>query len=348
MSASPPLVMVGLHHRAVPLDVLERARPEEERGHLAPVLALGAAGAVGVVTCHRVELYLEGASPSEAERLFLHWRGGPLEGGGPLVVPGVAAARHLLRVAAGLEAAVLGDDQVLGQLRAAYRAACEARCAGPLLHRLFHAAFRAGKRVRSETGIGRGGRSLAGEGVAWLARCLGGLDGCSVLILGAGEMASIAARRLAKRGAGMIRVANRSPERAAALAAEVGGEPVPWGWREAVLESVDALVVGTSAGEPVVRPERLAAAATSRGRLLAVDLSVPRNLAVPDVQVPGLRVMDVEGLARLLERERERRAGAVRRAEEIVEEELGEWESWVAERRAGCTARRAGRSARAV
>lgn len=348
MSAFPPLVMVGLHHRVVPLEVLEHARPAEGGGRLAPVLALGATGAVGVVTCHRVELYLEGASPSDAERLFLRWRGGPLERGAPEVVAGAAAGRHLLRVAAGLEAAVLGDDQVLGQLRAAYKAACEARCAGPLLHRLFHAAFRTGKRVRTETGLGRGGRSLAGEGVAWLARRLGGLEGCSVLVLGAGEMASIAARRLAKRGAGMIRVANRSAERGAALAAEVGGEPVPWRWREAVLESVDALVVGTSAAEPVVPPGRLAAAAAARGRLLAVDLSVPRNLAAPEVPAPGLEVMDVEGLTRLLEKERERRAGAVRRAEEIVEEELGNWLSWAGDRHAGRTARRAGLGAQAV
>ena len=348
MRPDPPVLMVGVHHGVAPLEALERARPADGIGELAPVVAGGALGAVGVVTCHRMELYLEGASGADAERLFRSWRGGPAEGVVPVVLSGEGAARHLLRVAAGLEAAVLGDDQVLGQLRQAYRAACEVYCAGPLLHRLFHAAFRAGKRVRAQTELGRGGRSLAGEAVAWIGRRLGGLAGRTVLVLGAGEMGALAARRLAKRGAGRILVANRSRERAVALARAVGGEAVPWRWREQVLGMVDAVVVATAAREPVIGAQCLAETSSVRDGLVAVDLSVPRNLAVPEKIVPRLELADVERLTGLLERERARREASIRRAEEIVEEELDNWLSWVRCRGAGHEARRRKTGATAV
>jgi len=336
--SSPGVVMVGVHHRAAEPGAVERAHRAAGGAGLGPVLAAGAAGAVAVVTCHRVELYLEGCPAVRAPELLRAWGGAAagrlVDAGEVVVLAGEAAGRHLLRVAAGLEAAVLGDDQVLGQVREAYAAACRARAAGPLVHRLFHAAFRAGKRVRSETGLGRGGRSLAGVAAAEIGRRLGGLRGRSVLVLGAGEMASLTARRLARRGVGRIVVSNRTSERARALAARVGGEAVPWSWRVAALSAADAVVVGTAARGPVLAAAELAAAARRRGRLVAVDLSMPRNLERPAGQVPGLEVLDLEALAGCLDGERRRREGEVRRAERIVEEELSAWLAWVSERAA--------------
>lgn len=335
MTIEPRVVMVGLHHKAAPLEELERVRPHAGTGDLPAVLACGAQGAVAVVTCHRVELYLEGVAGSDAGRLFSVWRGGDEVTAEPLVLSGMAASRHLLRVAAGLEAAVLGDDQILGQLREAYRRACEARCAGPLLHRLFHTAFRTGKRVRSETDLARGGRSVAGEAVCVLGRLLGGLAERRVLVVGAGEIASLAARRLASRGTGHILVTNRSPERAEELACVVRGTSVPWAWRATALQGVDAVIVGTAADEPVLREQDLAAAVKSGGRLVAMDLSMPRNLEPQREHVAGLELIDLAHLTNLLDRERARREAAVQRAARLVEDELGGWLSWAREWRAG-------------
>ena len=331
------IVMAGFSNRAVPMAVLESARKAVEDSSMARVLALGVGGAVAVVTCHRVELYVEGAMEAVGPSLFGAWSGGRLESPAPMVLEDGAAARHLLRVAAGLEAAGLGDENVLGQLRSAYRSACDGLSAGPLLHRMFHTAFRTGKRVRTETGLGRGGRSLAGEAVVVINRALGGLAGRTVLVLGAGEMARTAAERLAKRGVGRLVISNRSLKRAKDLAAATGGEVVPWSWRARALRTVDAMVVGTGAPEPVLGAEELRAAAAARGRLVAVDLSLPRNLEPPAVTAPGLELIDLVKLTSLLEGERERRQGDVALAETIVDQETEKWLAWARNRRErGC------------
>lgn len=343
MNREPEVVMVGFNHRAVPLAVLEEARRAVEDASTAPVLALGARGAVAVVTCHRVELYVEAVADDLIPSLMERWSAGRFGGEAPVVLRGRDVARHLLRVAAGLEAAVLGDENVVGQIREAYRSACEAQGVGPLLHRLFHAAFRAGKRVRTETGFGRGGRSLAGEAVVVINRDLGGLAGRTVLVLGAGEMARTAAESLSKRGVERLVISNRSVQRARDLAEATGGEVVPWSWRAGVLQTVDAVIVGTGAPEPVLGADELKAAAEARGRLVAVDLSLPRNLEQPEEELPQLELIDLVKLTSLLEGERERRRGAVTLAEKIVEEEMEKWLAWAGNRRKrGCPGSAAG------
>jgi len=330
------IVMAGFHHRVSSVGELEKAKRAVGDASPAGLLALGVHGAVAVLTCHRVELYLEGNVEDLKEllpSLFSAWSDGRLKGQPPVVLTDEAAGRHLLRVAAGLEAAVLGDGNVMGQLRSAYRAACDGCHAGPILHRLFHAAFRTGKHVRTETGFGRGGRSVAGEAVVVIHRALGGLRDRSVLVLGAGEMARIAAERLAGRGVGRLLISNRSRERALELAEATHGEVVPWSWRARALLTVDAVVVGTGAPEAVLQADELRKAARSRGRLIAVDLSLPRNLEVPDETISGLDIIDLERLGNLLKGERERRHKAVEQAETIVEEELEKWLVWAGERR---------------
>lgn len=331
MTWAPDVAMVGFHHRAVSMPVLEEARRAVDGASIAPVLALGARGAVSVVTCHRVELYVESVERDRIASLLSAWSGGRLTDT-PVAFEGVDVARHLLRVAAGIEAAVLGDENVVGQLRGAYRSACEGAEVGPLLHRMFHAAFRTGKRVRTEAGLGRGGRSVAGEAVVVINRALGGLAGRTVLVLGAGEMARTAAERLAKRGVGRLIISNRSLQRAKDLAAATGGEVVPWSWRAGVLQTVDAVLVGTGAPEPVLGASELSAAAVARGRLVAVDLSLPRNLEPPEVEVPELELIDLVRLTVLLEGERERRRGAVTLAETVVEQEMEKWLAWTRNR----------------
>jgi glutamyl-tRNA reductase len=240
----------------------------------------------------------------------------------------VDAGRHLLRVAAGLESVVLGEDQIQRQVREAYRRACAAREPGALLHRLFHAAFRAGKRVRAETALQPGGRSLAGCGAAFLAQRLDGLAGKAVLVMGAGEMGSLAARKLRDRGVGRLLVTNRTWSRAAALAEQVSGEALPWPWRAAALSRVAGVICACHAPEPVLRGAWLSAAVSRHGRLVVVDLAVPRGVERPAPIPPGLLLADLSTLAEKMRRDAERRRAAVEDAGRIVEEELHEWRNW--------------------
>lgn len=341
MSASPRVLQVGLDHHATPFEVLEMVHARLGSEASAVPSPDECPGAVALVTCHRVELYLEGVRAPRAFELIHEWLG--FGGAGPgarlphvVLRVGGEAGRHLLRVSAGLESAVLGEDQVLGQVRAAYRDACARGMSGPLLHRLFHAAFRVGKRVRTETGLGHGVRSLAGAAIAAMGRELGGLAGAGVLLIGTGEMAQLAAARLADRGVGRLLITSRTPGRAERLAAEVGGTACPWEWRRTALGVVDGVVSATRGEEPVVPGVWLEEATRDRVRPLVVaDLGAPRNVETPGSRTQGLRILDLVTLNDDLRSDAVQRVDAVRRAEEIVEAELAVWSEWVRVRREG-------------
>jgi len=298
-------------------------------------------GVVPLVTCHRLELYLEGVGAHSAPHLWAQWLGldqAALQEIAPhlTVRVGVAAAEHLMRVAAGLESAVLGEDQIQGQVREAYRSACARRSAGPLLHRLFHATFRAGRRARSETSLKQGGRSLAGSAVAWLAREIGDLGGRTVLVLGAGEMARVAASRLRERGVGRLLVINRTWAKAQEIASCFGGEALPWAWRERMVGESDGILCATGAPEPVIPAGWLESAARRGGRRLAVvDLAVPRNVEAPAASRWSAVIADVEVLSRRLAEDADRREQAVLAVRAIISEELGAWVSWAQARELG-------------
>jgi glutamyl-tRNA reductase len=325
------ITVVGLDHRTASAAKLEAAR-RCVAGDLE--LPTGTAGCVGLATCHRLELYLEGPLPARPAELFQAWLGvdGSLPAE-PVVRRGEDAVRHLLRVAGGLESAVVGEDQILGQVRAAYRHSCARGAAGPFLHRLFHAAFRTGKRVRAETALGDGGRSLAGAAVTALQCDLGDLSVRSVLVVGLGEMVDLAARRLQRRGVGRLLVCNRTWRRAHAAAGHLGGEAVRWQWRGATLASVDGVVCATGAPQPVLAARWLVDAVSGRERPLAVvDLGMPRNVEKPVAPVAGLELYDLGRLARRLERDASRRRGAVGAAQAVVESELEGYLAWVSGR----------------
>ncbi|HSK09896.1 MAG TPA: glutamyl-tRNA reductase [Vicinamibacterales bacterium] len=321
----PTVIQVGVDRRHAGIDRLAELHAAR-RGDVTAVPLPAGAAAVALATCHRLELYLEGTSVEEAVAAFRGWFTGSAAAAPPTCRAGASAGRHLMRVTAGLESAVLGEDQILTQVRLAYRAACTAGSSGPLLHRLFHAAFRTGRRVRGETALAGGTRSLAGAAVAMLHRTLGGLRGRTVLVLGAGEMAGLAARGAAGRGVGRLIVANRSAERGAALAAAVGGEAAPWEWRSGLLSTVDGVISAVRADAPVMDAASLRRAVASGRRLVIADLGVPRN--VEPVAVPGIDRFDVESLADVVHEEGQRRAEAVCAAESVVEQELEGWLAW--------------------
>ncbi len=324
-----PVLEIGVDHHNARLAVLERAHRATVHTTPAALLAADVQGLVQLVTCHRVELYLEGARTAEIADLCRWWLDGALAPGEVTIRTGIEAGRHLLRTAAGLESAVLGEDSILGQLRALYREACSQHLPGPFLHRLFHTAFRTGKRARSETPIQQGCRSLAGAAVSFINDRTGGLQNLSILVLGAGEMGRRAASRLKKRGAARILVANRTFHRAQELARDLGGEPVPWAWRVSALGTAGGVIIATRAGRPILDRETLQATAAGRTTpLVMVDLSVPRNIELPSPPIENLVTADVSTLGAFLEANHRQRHAAIAAVEHIVEQELDELVRW--------------------
>jgi glutamyl-tRNA reductase len=328
------LVLVGTSHRSAPLPVRERLAAHDHGHDLVDhvLAAEPVAEAVGLATCNRCELYLVGSRPealreAAVERLVeLSGRDrAQLE---PMlyVRTGAEAAEHLFSVAAGLDSLVPGEAQILAQIRDAYAGAYEWGATGPVSNRLFHVALEAGKRVRHETAIGSGGASVASVAAEVAAERLGGLEGVSVLVVGAGRVAELVAANLTARGARPLSVANRDPDRAAALAARFGGTAIPWDGLAAAADAADVIVSSTAAPGHVIHAADLR---PGRPRLL-IDLAVPRDVDPAAAAVEGTSVVDLDGLEAAVERTLALRRGESGRAREIVAEQAAEFRDWMA------------------
>jgi glutamyl-tRNA reductase len=241
------------------------------------------------------------------------------------------AARHLLAVAGGLESMVLGEPEILGQVKAAAALAEAVGAGGTVLRRLLRCATAAGRRTRQETAISTGAVSL-GYAVVELARQIfSGLDDCRVLLVGAGEIARSVARPLVERGARELRVANRNAERARQFQEEIpNAEIIPFEDRVEAARTADLVIVSTGAEEPVLTGRQLAEAMRSRASrpLLVVDLGVPRNVEPAAGRVENVFLHTVDSLDHLIQRNLKLRREEVPRAEEIVEQELAHFRAW--------------------
>jgi glutamyl-tRNA reductase len=299
------LLVVGVSHHSAPVDLLERlcVADHETARVLADLVAQPHVNeAVVLSTCNRVEVYAAVTA----------FHGGLAEIGAVLArragldVGALAsdlyvhydseAVRHALRVGAGLDSMVVGEAQILGQLRDSYAVAAEADTAGRLLHELMQQALRVGKRVHAETGIDRAGQSVVSAALALVA---GGVAGRSSLVIGAGSMGSLALATLARAGAGPLLVANRGAERAHRLAALHGATAVDLADLAETLSTIDLIVCATASPEPVLSVATVASGLSRReGRpeLLVLDLAVPRDVEPQVADLPGLTLID---LARL-------------------------------------------------
>lgn len=338
-----PLAIVLDFHTA-DLRTRERFYPGGER--VAAILGGPRTAAVHevvlVATCNRLELYgapSPGDAPDprvRAAEMATRWMGSERAGRELLeaatVHTGADAARHLLRVSAGLESQVLGDAQVLGQIRRAFRDAVDAGAAGPVLHRLFETALRAGKRVAAETALTASRSTVGAEAAAVAARRAGPLAERRCVVVGCGKTGEQAARRLAKLGAGELVLVNRSPARAAALAIELRARAAPWETLHQEVARADVAVVVTGAELPPVRAGSLAfcrAGAGTEGRpLLVLDLSVPRNVEPETAGLAGITVLDMDSLRPPLAAAEEARRVATPAAERIVHDEVGRFVTW--------------------
>jgi len=330
------VLVVGVSHRTAPVALLERAT----LGNPEPLLErLRASGplteTVLLATCNRVEVYADSAGfhagvdavsdllaqssgvplAELGRHLYVHWDG--------------QAVRHLFRVACGLDSMVVGESQILGQLRAAYTTARAGDAAGRTLHELFQRALQVGKRAHSETGIDAAGRSLVSVGLERAVEAVGPIAGCSALVVGAGSMGALAGATLVRAGAGRTVVANRSAAKSRRLAASLaGGEGVGLDQLEAAVVAADVVISCTGAPGLVLPLDLLHRAVSARaGRPLALlDLALPRDADPAAGELPGVTLVDLAGLQGVLA------AGSVgadvEAVEGIVAAGVGQFVAW--------------------
>jgi glutamyl-tRNA reductase len=258
------LLVVGISHRTAPVELRERvdlqARGLELTLRTLASRRLGGGSEVAVLsTCNRAELYAACEDVSAAKAELVAFVGAFHDLDAATIEPhvyGVSdldAARHLFRVAAGLESLVVGEPQILGQVKEAHHAARQAETAGPLLNRLFHACFAVGKRVRTETGLGSGAVSVGYAAVALARKIFGNLDGRNVVVLGAGEMGKLTAQHMKSQGVRNVTIVSRTMAHAARTADAIGGATAArWDDLDSVLESSDIVIAATGAATPIL------------------------------------------------------------------------------------------------
>lgn len=325
------LFCIGLSHHTANVETRERyTAPFDEKEFRATT---GCSETLLLATCNRVEIYGVSAQPIATATVTgaLARTADPEHAGIFYRHENEGCARHLFRVAAGLDSMVLGETEILGQTKKAYAAARESGGAGPCLHRLFQRAFRVAKQVRTRTEITRGAVSVGSVAVELAVKIFGELRARKVLVLGAGETSERTARALASRGVTDLRVSNRSPERGAALAAAVGGRAVPFAAWPEECAVVDVLISSTSADEPLLTPEILAP--IIRGRLdrplFIIDIAVPRDVAPEVNELEGVFLYDIDSLQSLAEQSLALRRQQLAAGEGIIEEHIGAFSSWL-------------------
>ncbi|ADU51376.1 glutamyl-tRNA reductase [Thermaerobacter marianensis DSM 12885] len=334
------VILIGMNHRTAPVSLRERLAVGDEAA-AAALKELAACPAVEEVvllsTCNRVEVYAAAGHHGQATRhvreLLARWAG--MEPGGLdphlYVREDAGAARHLFRVAAGLDSMVLGESQILGQVRDAYHLAAEAGTCGKVLHGLFQQALAAGKRARTETAISQHAVSVSYVAVELARKVFGHLDGRPVLLVGAGETAELAARSLAEEGGCRLVVANRTVERGRQLAAAYGGRAIPLDRLADALVECDVVISSTGAGRPVVTAAMVREAMRRRRQrpLLLVDIAVPRDVEPAAGRLDGVFLYDIDDLQAVVEANLRLRREEAARVEAMLEDEVRQFEGWL-------------------
>ena len=334
------LIVVGLSHRTAPLAVREKlAFPQNEYeqalGKLCELPHVGEA--VLVSTCNRVEVYAlarAGESGLAEVRSFL----GAARGMDPEMLAkhlyehaGEGAVKHVFRVASALDSMVIGEPQILGQVKEAYGAAVRAGTAGPMMARFLERAFGVAKRVRSETKIAEGAASVSSVAVDLAQTIFGDLGGRIVLVIGAGKMAGLAAQRLRSAGAAEVLVTNRTFERAQELAREVDGKARPWEDLDGMLAAADVAITSTGAQEAILTKARMEPVIKRRKQrpLFLIDIAVPRDVEPSVAKLANVFLYDVDDLERVLAQNLELRAKEAEAAEKIIAHEVRQFGEWL-------------------
>lgn len=328
------IVVVGVNHRGAPLDVRERLayRAAETNDALDALCSAADAGeAVLLSTCNRTEIYLVEGSQDAAQTVWsaLSERLGTDATTYGYVRRDQEAVAHLFRVASGLDSMVLGEAQIHGQVRDAWEA-CRSH-SGPVLNRLFQTSLSVAGRVRNETSVSRGAASVSSAAVQLAKQIFGSLAGKSAMVLGAGEMAELALECLTDQGVRAAIVANRTFERATALAARYGAVAMHYDESWALLGDVDVLVCSTSAPRPIVFEEHIRPALAARGDrpLCVLDIALPRDVDPTVGQLGNVFLYNLDDLQAVVSANLERRRAELPTAEQLIAGETARFWDWL-------------------
>lgn len=334
------LLLVGVSHRTAPVELRERldfqARDVEMALHT--IGARGTTQEVAILsTCNRAELYAAcddvPRARADLARFLAEFHDVDEASVAPHLyeVVDLDAVRHLFRVAAGLDSLVVGEPQVLGQVKEAHQMAKKAQAVGPILNRAFHSSFTAGKRVRSETALGSGAVSVSFAAVALARKIFGDLKGRAVLVIGAGEMGKLTALHMKSQGVEHVTIVSRSMANAARTAERIGGaSAAPWEDVDAALSRSDIVITATGAATPILTKAQIGSAMGTRrsGPLFIIDIAMPRDVEPEAGELEQVFLYNVDDLQATVRENLARRTSEVARAEQIVSEEVEKFSAW--------------------
>ncbi len=334
------LVLVGISHRTAPVELRERV-DFQARGVDRALSALAersaAREAVVLSTCNRAEMYVACddvmVARSDLVRFVSEYNGVDTADLMPHVYDGadLDAARHLFRVAAGLDSLVVGEPQILGQVKEAHGVASELQAVGPVLNRLFHSSFVVGKRVRTETGLASGAVSVSFAAVALAKKIFGDLKGRSVVVIGAGEMGKLTALHMKSQGAEHVTIVSRTMAHAVRTAEAIGGAAVaPWEELDATLAAGDIVITATGAATPILTKTHVAAIMRPRRSrpLFLIDIALPRDVEAAAGEIEQVFLYNIDDLQATVRDNLARRTSEIARAEGIVADEVEKFGVW--------------------
>lgn len=334
------IIVVGLSHKTAPVEIREKVafpptamdRPLREMRSLPSVIE----GMI-VSTCNRVELYATSRNPELCKVQLRHFLAGfhglPLETLDPHLYEheGEEAIRHVFRVSSSLDSMVIGEPQILGQIKTAYGYATEYKTVGLILNRFLHKAFSVAKRVRTETQIASNAVSVSFAAVELARKIFGTLDGKTVLLIGAGEMCELAARHFLNNGVSSVMVTNRTFERAVKLAEEFRGRPLSWDDFPHHLHQVDIVLTSTGAPTFILGAKKVEEVIRQRKNkpMFFIDIAVPRDIDPKVNDISNVYLYDVDDLQGVVQANLKERQKEAKKAEGIVDAEIGQFHRWM-------------------
>ncbi|MGB9627262.1 MAG: glutamyl-tRNA reductase [Thermodesulfobacteriota bacterium] len=333
------LLLVGLNHKTAPIEIRECLAFKEDKleeafqkVHSLPSLKED----MILSTCNRVEIYAVSREPETAihalKEFLSQYHGIPLRNfEKSLYAPiGEEAVRHLFRVASSLDSMVIGEPQILGQIKEAYHLAQQVKTSGLLLHRLLHRAFHVAKRVRTETRIGNSAVSVSFVAVELAKKIFGSLEEKIVMLIGAGEMSELAAKHLVSGGAGNLLVANRTYERAVALAQEFKGEAIPFEEIPVGLKKADIVISATDSPYYIIRHDQVSRVMKDRKQrpIFFIDIADPRNIEPKVDEIGNVYLYNIDDLKKVADDNIQDRKKEAEKAEAIVQEEVVKFVNW--------------------
>jgi len=338
------LLLVGISHRTAPVELRERL-DFQARGLETALRALGgrnvASEAVIVSTCNRAELYAACEDVDSGRAAIADFISEYHGIDRSIVTPHIydvtdlEAARHLFRVAAGLDSLVVGEPQILGQVKEAHTSAAAAHTSGTFLNRLFHSSFAVGKRVRTETGLGSGAVSVGFAAVSLSKKIFGDLKGRNVLVLGAGEMGKLTALHMKSQGVHQVTIVSRTMAHAARTAEAIGGaSAASWDDLDTLLSDADIVITATGAATPILTKAHVEAIMRPRRNrpLFIIDIAMPRDVEAAAGEIEQVFLYNIDDLQATVRENLARRASEVTRAEQIVSEEVEKFGQWMRSR----------------